>query len=205
MDYFISDTHFFHAELLGNNDFAPRPFKTVSAMNAQLISVWNARVAAQDTVYHLGDIAMLPSNHDGMTTVVETLMQLNGRIIFIKGNHDNRALLKFIAKNQVQLANGQEKFGFHDVGALIKADHFQFFMTHYPMIMGISSQVMNLHGHIHHSSMPFQSNINVGVDSPEREFLATKLPFGTPLSIPELIEIYAYKGRLMAELQTQQK
>ncbi|ATO44159.1 metallophosphoesterase family protein [Loigolactobacillus coryniformis] len=199
MQYFTADTHFFHEQLLGNNDFAPRLFDSVEEMNQAIITAWNRRVTDRDIVYHLGDIAMRPSNYPGNDEVLEVLQQLNGQLILIKGNHDNRALFKFLAKHNSMIAPGRPKFQFHDVGVLIKANHFQFFMTHYPLMMGIVKQTMNLHGHIHHSSVPLAENINVGVDAPELDLLAHKLPFGTPLSVAEIFEIYTKKAALLAK------
>lgn len=43
MQYFTSDTHFYHADLLGDNDFAPRPFPDVETMNQTIVDHWNAR------------------------------------------------------------------------------------------------------------------------------------------------------------------
>lgn len=62
MQFFTSDTHFFHKDLLGDSDFAPRPFASVDEMNQTIIDNWNARVAETDTVYHLGDIAYILRN-----------------------------------------------------------------------------------------------------------------------------------------------
>ncbi|MFD0897008.1 metallophosphoesterase [Loigolactobacillus binensis] len=199
MQYFTADTHFFHEQLLGQNDFAPRLFATVEEMDQAIITAWNQRVAERDTVYHLGDIAMHPSNYPSNQEVLAILQQLNGQIVFIKGNHDNRALFKFLAKNNPQLTGKRPKFLFHDVGVLIKANHFQFFMTHYPLMLGIVKQTINLHGHIHHSSVPLAENINVGVDAPELDLLTHKLPFGTPLSVAEVFEIYQRKQALLAQ------
>lgn len=183
---------------MGNNDFAPRLFSSITEMNQAIITAWNQRVTDRDVVYHLGDIAMHPSNYPSNEEVLTILQQLNGQLVLIKGNHDNRALFKFLAKHNSLLGPDRPKFQFHDVGVLIKADHFQFFMTHYPLMMGITKQTINLHGHIHHSSVPIAENINVGVDAPELELLANKIPFGTPLSVAEIFEIYHKKQALLA-------
>ncbi len=47
-------------------------------------------------------------------------------------------------------------------------------MTHYPMMMGIVKQIINLHGHIHHYSVNIKEDINVGVDTPETDYLKEK-------------------------------
>lgn len=152
--YFTADTHFFHKDLLGNNDFAPRPFKSVEEMNQTIIDHWNARVTPEDTVYHLGDIALyfIRPEKAAQAAILDVLNQLNGHLILIKGNHDNRALFKYLAQHNYTYG-GKPKFQFHDVGAVIKVNHCQYYMTHYPMMMGIVKQIINLHGHIHHYSV----------------------------------------------------
>ena len=117
MQYFIADTHFFHADLLGQNDFAPRLFPSVEAMDTAMINAWNARVGDRDIVYHLGDIAMNPEHFPQPPEVLGILKQLNGRIVFIKGNHDYESLFKFLHRNDPSV-NGQPKFTFHDVGTI---------------------------------------------------------------------------------------
>ncbi|MBY7146876.1 metallophosphatase, partial [Levilactobacillus brevis] len=96
MQFFTSDTHFFHKDLLGDSDFAPRPFASVDEMNQTIIDNWNARVAETDTVYHLGDIALYFTKPaiKSDETVFNVLSQLNGHLELIKGNHDSRALFK---------------------------------------------------------------------------------------------------------------
>ncbi|WP_353803058.1 hypothetical protein, partial [Acinetobacter baumannii] len=105
--------------------------------------------------------------------VYDVLKRLNGNLVLIKGNHDNRALFKYLAKDNYEV-NGKPKFIFHDVGALIKYDHRQYYLTHYPLMLGIAPKIINLHGHIHHYAVNDKENINVGVDSPEFDYLTTK-------------------------------
>lgn len=196
MNFFIADTHFFHRDLLGANDFAPRLFPTVAAMNHAMITAWNARVDDNDVVYHLGDIAMNPEAVPTADMVLAILQQLNGRIAFIKGNHDYQQLFKFLAKNDPGW-HGQAKFSFHAVGTIIKDDHTQFIMTHYPLLLGITKQTLNLHGHIHHNTVPIAENINVGVDAPERDLLSQPLPWGSPLSAAEIHELFQAKQKML--------
>lgn len=58
MRFVTSDTHFLDQHLLGVDDFAPRPFADTEQMDEQIIEHWNAKVAENDIVYHLGDIAV---------------------------------------------------------------------------------------------------------------------------------------------------
>ncbi|GBG94667.1 phosphoesterase [Ligilactobacillus salitolerans] len=194
MIYFTADTHFLDAHLKHDLHFAHRDFLTTAEMDQTIIENWNRVVTPQDTVYHLGDIAKIDSNRKGYSAVLDLLVQLNGQIVFVKGNHDPRALLKHLAKHQVKTESGQDKFIFHDVGLILKFDHYQFFLTHYPLMLGISVNSINLHGHIHHYAINSVSNLNVGVDSPEADYLGlAKRPFGQPFSQKEVVAMVQSK------------
>jgi calcineurin-like phosphoesterase family protein len=201
MNFFISDTHFYHYQLLEPNDFAPRHFKNGDAMNQGMIDAWNERVDDNDTVYHLGDISMRPQDTPTDEETYDMLKQLKGHMILIKGNHDYRSLFKFLSKHNETMSDGKPRFQFEDVGALLKFDHTQFYCTHYPMLLGKVEQIINLHGHIHHYSVPIAENINVGVDAPEREYLSEDLPWGSPLRGEEIIEMYEKKKVDLANQQ----
>ena len=196
MMYVVSDTHFFDQNLLGIDQFAPRPFKDVAEMNSTIVNNWNSRVNEDDVVFHLGDIAVNYTKPPrvGDEQVYEILRQLHGRLVLIKGNHDRRDLFKYLA-NHNYMIGGKPKFEFHDVGKLIKYNHKQLYMTHYPMMMGIAPQILNLHGHIHHYMVPSENNINVGIDAPELDFLQPRPSFGTPILLREVDEI-AQKKRI---------
>lgn len=200
MKFVTSDTHFYHDSLLGMNDFAPRPFKDVAEMNNTIIKNWNDKVGENDIVYHLGDIALyfVKPPKKAYQAVLEILNQLHGHLVLIKGNHDSRAFFKYLESNNYQL-NGMPKFSFHDVGVLLKYDHRQYYLTHYPMMLGIAPQIINLHGHIHHYAVPVKENINVGVDSPELDYLTSHPAFGAPLSFCEIEEMVTRKAAIFAQ------
>lgn len=199
MNFFTADTHFFHEALLGENDFAPRPFETIEKMHQVMIASWNHVVTDHDTVYHLGDVAMHPAYEKGFPEVLALIDQLQGKIVFIKGNHDTRSFFRYLKNNDPGLL-GKPKFLFEDVGALIKFDHQQFLLTHYPMLLGITKNSRNLHGHIHHYSVPIAENLNVGVDAPELNFLTQPRPFGQPISENELTLLYQRKSEELAKI-----
>ncbi len=161
MQFVTADTHFLDEHLLGIDDFAPRPFLTVDQMDQSIIKNWNERVGENDIVYHLGDIAVYFAKPQvkAYEKVFQILDSLNGHLVLIKGNHDSRGLFKFLAKNNYSF-NGKPKFAFHDVGVLLKYDHRQYYLTHYPLMLGIAPQIINLHGHIHHYAVPAKENIS---------------------------------------------
>lgn len=78
-DFVIGCTHFGHENIIR---LANRPFENVREMNSVMIQRWNNVVGTKDTVYHLGDFSF---RGDSPSTY---LHKLNGRIIFIQGNHD---------------------------------------------------------------------------------------------------------------------
>lgn len=80
MDFWTSDTHFNHARII---ELSQRPFKDLPEMHEEIIRRWNAKVTSQDTVFHLGDLAL--GAIDDLNPIIE---RLNGQIILIRGNHD---------------------------------------------------------------------------------------------------------------------
>lgn len=83
MDFFTSDTHFFHKNIL-EYQAEDRPFDDVEEMNEAIITQWNQDVCPKDSIYHLGDFSM---GHKAKT--VELRKRLNGKIHLIRGNHDH--------------------------------------------------------------------------------------------------------------------
>ena len=73
-----------------------RPFTSIEEMNQALITNWNSVVKQDDTIYHLGDFAFMKEHQ-----VIDILQQLNGKKIFVFGNHDkvmfNDAIKKYFA------------------------------------------------------------------------------------------------------------
>ena len=82
--FFTSDTHFGHSNII---KYCARPFDTTNNMDEALINNWNAKVPKDGIVYHLGDFAWGSINY--WEKIRE---QLNGEIILIYGNHDEKYL-----------------------------------------------------------------------------------------------------------------
>lgn len=80
--WFTADHHFNHPGIIR---VCKRPFEIsvegLAAMNEAMIRAWNARVGKRDTVYHLGDFCWKGDP-------CQFLRRLNGKVIFIRGNHD---------------------------------------------------------------------------------------------------------------------
>ncbi|MGO2110888.1 MAG: hypothetical protein ACTH31_04680 [Pseudoclavibacter sp.] len=80
IDFVTSDHHFGHARII---ELCERPFSSVSQMNGELIAAWNRVVGPDDTVLHLGDLAL--GKRDDTIPLTSAL---NGRRILVPGNHD---------------------------------------------------------------------------------------------------------------------
>ena len=94
--WFTADYHLGHANIIS---YCKRPFKTLDDMNKTIIHNHNERVNPEDTIFFLGDFCFRnsPGGKQGEGTIHKAeyyLKQLNGRMIFIKGNHDRNNSLK---------------------------------------------------------------------------------------------------------------
>lgn len=81
MNYYISDTHFGHANII---NFDKRPFKNTEEMERELINRWNSVVTPADTTYILGDFCWSRDEDEW----IRILQQLDGQKVLILGNHD---------------------------------------------------------------------------------------------------------------------
>jgi calcineurin-like phosphoesterase family protein/2'-5' RNA ligase len=82
--YIISDLHLDHANIVR---YCARPFLSsdINEMNSVLIENWNRIVNKSNTVYFLGDLTF----GRGARPAEYWLPKLNGKIQFIRGNHED--------------------------------------------------------------------------------------------------------------------
>jgi len=152
MYWFTSDTHFGHENII---KYTNRPFKTLEEMNETLITNWNNRVQPTDTVFFLGDFCFKngPNGKKGEGISIKAddwIARLNGRIVFIKGNHDNNNGLKTIITE-----------------AVIEIGGYDINLVHNPAHLDVGFK-FNFCGHVH-GKWKFQTTkknvlVNVGVD-----------------------------------------
>ncbi len=94
--FLTSDLHLDHENII---KLANRPFKDVHKMNYALIKNWNKTVNKRDLVYFLGDFVFKGERRQRVRNFIHSL---NGRKIFIRGNHDirhNRNVFSGITKS----------------------------------------------------------------------------------------------------------
>ncbi|GMA08332.1 metallophosphatase [Tetragenococcus halophilus subsp. flandriensis] len=188
MRFITADTHFNHPSILNSCKETRGHFKSIEEMNETIIRNWNNKVGGEDTVYHLGDIAVKMSNRP----LFELLKRLNGKIVFVKGNHDDQITFNWLERGNYKYAKGK-KFIFHEVGLIIKENKKEYYLTHYPMDLGYQSvKRRNFHGHIHGKTVDKESCLNVGVDSPE----TGNRPFGQPINWNEAVKLLEEKRKM---------
>ena len=163
--WFISDTHFFHENILKFTDDSGqriRPeFEIMEEMHETMIERWNSVVKPQDYVYHLGDVTFRYGSEFN-----NLMHRLKGKKRLIVGNHDkiwNPMLISNFEK--VELWKGFKEHNFT--------------ATHIPLMLeSLRDGAFNVHGHVHSNSLNKPGYINVSVEV--RNF--------TPVNIDEIFE-----------------
>ncbi len=133
MNYYISDTHFGHANIIRYDN---RPFENTGKMDEMLIERWNKTVSDEDTVYILGDFSWYTEEK-----TVKILESLAGHKVLIKGNHDK--VSPKIARQFVKVCDYLELID-HNTRVIL---------CHYPMPFwnGQFRDSVHLYGHVHNS------------------------------------------------------
>lgn len=159
--FVTSDLHFGHKNILKYNP-ATRPWSDVREMNEALVDNWNSVVEENDTVYNLGDLAMMR-----VDKVKPFLSRLNGNHILIRGNHD-KAFYKesvcdeFIAEGLLTAVHDYKE---------IRHNHQKVVMSHYAMRVWNCSHhgAFMLYGHSHGSLPGLGRSMDVGIDACDME------------------------------------
>ena len=137
--WFTSDLHLCH-----DKEFVwkARGFNSVEEMNEAIVERFNSLIHPEDTLYILGDV-MLNDNEKAE----QYLARINGKKIFIRGNHDTNPRVEIYKKYT------NEEIKWADV---IKIKKRNIYLSHYPTLcsnydMGksLKTRVINLCGHTH--------------------------------------------------------
>lgn len=134
--YIISDTHFYHTNII---KYCGRPFRSCSEMNEKMISKWNGTVTSKDLVIHLGDFTVYGKSDK----VAEICSRLKGKKILVRGNHDRKSLHWYLTH------------GFDFVCDEFVIGYILF--THRPVKIReflLMPFKLNVHGHLHEKDSP---------------------------------------------------
>lgn len=171
--FFISDTHFGHANALKfrtEDDKPLRDFSSVEEMNEFMIKQWNSVVKQGDTVYHLGDVVI-------NKRFLHLMDRLNGKKKLIMGNHDIFGFKEYA------------KYFYDIVAYRVWPDH-DLIASHIP----VNPQQLegrfkiNVHGHLHSNNVKDKFGKK---DQRFRNVSVEQINY-TPISLEEVLEWKAY-------------
>ena len=132
-NWFSADYHLGHDNI---RKYVNRPFKSLKLMNETIIRNHNQRVKKDDLFIHDGDFCFYSKSKHGEGEGVkaeEYIKQLNGKHIFIIGNHDRNNSLKSKIQHLVLQGPG-----------------YQIKVVHKP-IHANPSYPLNIVGHVHNA------------------------------------------------------
>jgi calcineurin-like phosphoesterase family protein len=148
--YLISDTHFGHNKIWQEWGYREEGFE------AEIIKAWNETVSPEDTVLHLGDLALA-----GFEKTLVWTEQLNGKKYLIRGNHDYKPESWYKDLGFQVIPEAYKQIGYRD-GTLMRI-----LFTHEP-VLDLPEGWYNIHGHLHgdmHRDIETTNNhFDVGVD-----------------------------------------
>jgi calcineurin-like phosphoesterase family protein len=130
--WFTSDQHYGHKNII---EFSKRPFVGVGHMNQRLVELYNEKVAEDDVVIFVGDLAF-----GGVEMGNNVLSHLNGYKINVVGNHD------FAGKKLMNLHFEETHLSYS-----LERDKQKLLITHYAF-EEVPQGYRNIHGHIHAAS-----------------------------------------------------
>jgi calcineurin-like phosphoesterase family protein len=170
--FFTSDTHFGHDKPW---IVQARGFETVREHDETLIKRWNERVPEGGTVYHLGDAFVGHGGGDQEEYAKQTLRRLNGRIIYVHGNH-NAGMRQIFEQSEYIIGHFQKqwegKVFFAGPAVWLRIHSRRLILTHYPQQEWADMErgVWNICGHSHGRDPGSQPEnpgrrLDVGIDN----------------------------------------
>lgn len=158
--FFSGDHHFWHKNIIRPEYSNRKPFMgedgpDIEAMNKKMIADWQATVSENDVVCYAGDLCF-----GGYKKSLNLIEQLTGKFLYVRGNHDNKAVLRALEDSGKLLApitylKELEIEGQHIV--LTHCAHKVWFNSHHGS--------WNLFGHSHGSLKEEGKQMDVGVDA----------------------------------------
>ena len=119
--FVISDTHFSHRNII---EYCSRPFPLVQEMDETMIRNWNNVVSDDDLVYHVGDFGL--TRH--YSYLINIMRRLNGKIILLRGNHDDKKFLK----TAYDIFGPLDKLRIYDKMVCLLPKSENLLLSHYP-------------------------------------------------------------------------
>jgi len=129
--FFTADLHLHHKNII---KYCNRPFDSVKEMNETLVDNWNKKVNDTDIVFYLGDLTWYKNLH-------KYLKRLNGKIHFIKGNHEKEGQIDFFSFEETNFYNK----------LILKYKERRFLLVHNPEDVPEDWDEWVIHAHHHNN------------------------------------------------------
>ena len=154
--WITSDTHWGHKNIMNFCPESRARFRNdVAYMNEAMVQEWNHLIAADDTVYILGDVAFLPAEK-----ATATVRRLNGRKILVEGNHDRKLLQDQDFRDCFEQIHKYLDAQFNETKVV---------MFHYPIMEWdqMHRGAVHFHGHLHGGTTGMEKYrcMDVGMDA----------------------------------------
>jgi calcineurin-like phosphoesterase family protein len=150
-----SDFHLFHANII---KYCSRPFSSTEEMNRELVERHNSKVSSEDITINCGDFALT----NDINRAAEILNSLNGKFIFLRGNHEKTLLeidRKGLCKDKIIEIRDLYEINYQGINIVF---------CHYPLAVWNKKHRGSLHyfGHTHITYTPpiGDKSRDVGVD-----------------------------------------
>lgn len=160
--WFVADTHFGHEKAA-----TFRGFDSVAEHDAVIVRNWNKVVRDEDTVFHLGDVA-LGVGEDPRNSPLNTVARLNGNIHLVLGNHDrahprNKNAFNHHWKYLNYFTTVQTASSISYRGTKLVMSHYPYVGDHTTEVRDVQWRLRDMqtplvHGHTHSSNLYSESD-----------------------------------------------
>ena len=162
MNWFISDTHFNHSNIL---KYCNRPFQSAKEMDTVILNNINKVVEPKDTLWHLGDFSLRGYHLSGVEYYRKQILCQDVRLI--TGNHD-KTIIKYWKRGQCNLFS--QIYHQYYSGYI---ENIYFVLLHRPPQVNIGEHAVLIreiklhpdlvwfHGHTHNNSCITPHNLSV--------------------------------------------
>lgn len=169
MQYFISDTHFGHKNVL---KMERDRFSTIEAHDDFIMRRIESTVKTGDELYFLGDFALGKPNPE----IISRFKKLPCKKIAIKGNHDKTTLLEEV---------------FDEVHQYPIFISNRILLSHEPEM--VSPYVLNVHGHLHSSYLDSPNHLNVNIAMTNYSLYSMRVLNQYLSRLPEKVDAFLYE------------
>lgn len=138
MDYFISDTHFGHANIM---KFERNQFNNIKEHDNFIFELIENKVKLNDTLYHLGDFGSLDDD------ILNRWNNLPCKTVLIRGNHDKSI--------------GKLKNVFDEVHNEPIFYNKRILLCHEPL--PVTEGTLCVHGHLHNANLDLPNYLNISI------------------------------------------